>query len=128
VNKLVFVYGTLKQGYGNNSLLKNAEFIGEFTTCEDSFLMYTNGSFPYVVRDGKFHVKGELYHVKDPRTAEELDWLEGYPNHYDRVPVTVCDGLNGYHEAEMYVAAHKEHVQNLRPIIPNDYNVLEWHR
>ena len=96
MDTLVFVYGTLKQGFNNNSLLKNAEFVGEAIT-KDSFLMTTVG-FPYLIpkdrverTDVEFNpALGEVYLVKDDKTMQHLDWLEGVEvGHYEKQEVQV---------------------------------------
>ena len=74
----VFVYGTLKRGYGNYRMfLRDAHFAGEAKT-PPSYGMLSAGGFPVVMPvswDGKA-VAGELYHVDD-RTLARLDGLEG---------------------------------------------------
>lgn len=90
----VFVYGTLKQGYGNHRLLTGAKFLGEFTTKQPFNLR--DGGFPYAVRNQEENnglVKGEVYEVDDD-ILQQLDWLEGVPRHYQRQPVEI-DGLEG---------------------------------
>ncbi len=94
----VFVYGTLKKGHGNHDfLLQGSKFIGEFTTKEKYNMK--DGGFPYVCRKGEtmFPIRGEVYEVNDD-TLQSLDWLEGIPSHYQRMPVEI-DGLEG---VEMY--------------------------
>lgn len=134
MTKLVFVYGTLKRTYGNNRLLKDSKFLGTAVTCEDAFSMYTGG-FPYVLPEGSFHVKGELYEVEDEETLRNLDHLEGYPTHYTKVQVAVrLTTENGYLDcvtAMMYVAAFgiRARVKQSRPVVvPDDKNILEWNR
>lgn len=129
MSKLVFVYGTLKRGHGNNRLLQSAKFIGEAVTCEDTFLMYSNGGFPYVLKNGKFFVKGEVFEVTDKTTESNLDFLEGVPNHYVHHPVSVrLKDEPECLEAVMYVASDRtaDRARRLTPILPNDQNVLEW--
>ena len=43
----VFVYGTLKEGFGNNRLLKDSQKISEDAV--EGFVMYHMGGFPGVV-------------------------------------------------------------------------------
>ena len=86
----VFVYGTLKQGYGNNRLLHEAEFIGADTTSED-WLLGDAGcpyAFPPDVVPKEFKellhpIRGEVYRVQDKHTACSLDSLEGYTGDKD---------------------------------------------
>jgi len=68
----LFTYGTLKKGFRNHELLKNANYIG------DAFIygrmINTNYGFPALIT-GTDIVKGELYEI-DIFTLESLDWLE----------------------------------------------------
>lgn len=85
----VFVYGTLKKGYRNSSLLKDSTFISE-AYVEGISLINTPG-YPYAVNGapGSFAI-GELYEI-DQSTMESLDRLEGYPEHYQRKQINVYD-------------------------------------
>ena len=86
----VFVYGTLKQGFENNHLLAESEFIGNgITKCMYPMVAIVK-AYPYLIDDenhGKF-VKGEVYKI-DKNTLNKLDRLEGYPEHYNRRNITV---------------------------------------
>ena len=97
---LVFVYGTLRKGYGNNALLTGCDCLGVFETTEKSFKMFT-GSFPIVTPTGAGAIRGELYEISD-RVFRNLDMLEGYPRFYDRKKVRVKDEENTT-EAWMYI-------------------------
>ena len=88
----VFVYGTLKRGFGNNVLLKNSKFIGEAETV-NRMTMLSLGGFPMVVGTyGTSTIKGEVYEVDDD-TLRNLDSLEGNPNFYMRKTINVV--VNG---------------------------------
>jgi gamma-glutamylcyclotransferase (GGCT)/AIG2-like uncharacterized protein YtfP len=133
-----FTYGTLMRAYGNHRLLSSAQFIGEAVTIPDCYTMLTGG-FPYVLKNGISHVKGELYLIKDEETSRRLDSLEGVPSHYIRhetdVRVTPIDGGTPYDiGCIMYVASprtelglkdHPNYVKE-RTVVPNDDNVLAW--
>lgn len=82
----VFVYGTLRKGFGNHFLLKNSKFIGEAIT-KEKYSLYASG-IPYVVKVPKTHIKGEVYKV-DSETLKSLDQLEGHPNFYKREEIDV---------------------------------------
>ena len=86
---LVFVYGTLKRGYGNNILLRNSDFLGE-DTIEDHTLVLEQ-AFPYMVESKGDKVRGEVYEV-DERTVRLLDSLEGYPHHYQKKEISTVKG------------------------------------
>lgn len=86
----VFVYGTLKKGYGNNRLLMDSALKGTALTCDEYDLR--NCGFPYLIKESlatKRQVVGEVWEVDDA-TLERLDRLEGVKyNHYDRVKLEV---------------------------------------
>lgn len=85
---LVFVYGTLKSGYGNNRLLLTSKFIGNCRTTSP-WMLDADGGIPFLhkIRDGK-HVIGELWEVDD-QTFANLDRLEGHPTFYERDKISV---------------------------------------
>ena len=78
----VFVYGTLKMGFGNHRLLENSELLGEETT-DPRYTMVSLGGFPGVLKGGNTKIHGEVYAVNE-LTMKHLDRLEGYPNFYNR--------------------------------------------
>lgn len=81
MSHLVFVYGSLKAGYHNHHVLANSAFLGTGTTLP-AFQMISFGSFPALIQGDKAY-EGEIYQV-DNKTFQELDWLEGYPDFYNR--------------------------------------------
>ena len=85
---VVFVYGTLMSGFGNNQLLANAEFIGKAETSEARFNVYCNGGFPYMVEGGEHRVVGELWGVTDEQ-LQRCHRLEGHPQWYRATVVPV---------------------------------------
>lgn len=86
----VFVYGTLKQGFGNHRLLANSKFIGR---CTVPGVMLHMGRIPAMVhvykdntlseKDTLCRVAGEVYEVSWD-TLQRLDQLEGVPHLYNR--------------------------------------------
>ncbi len=95
-----FVYGTLRQGFGNDRILDGIDVAFDKGASMLGAKMTTVG-FPYVwlVQDQTYFVTGEIVRI-DPANYEKavrrLDALEGYfgpdrPNHYDRVITTVRD-------------------------------------
>lgn len=73
--QLFFVYGTLKQGEGNNRCLGNAKFLGEFTTKPEYTLF--DGGYPIVERGGSTAVKGELFYSENESSIQRVFDLEG---------------------------------------------------
>jgi gamma-glutamylcyclotransferase (GGCT)/AIG2-like uncharacterized protein YtfP len=98
---LIFVYGTLKQGFGNHRLLANQEYIGRATT-PDRYTMLSLGAFPGVVDAGSYRVYGEVYDVDD-ECLSDLDSLEGHPDFYRRTPIVVNTEDGDELEVETYL-------------------------
>ncbi|XP_074309795.1 putative gamma-glutamylcyclotransferase At3g02910 [Silene latifolia] len=115
---LIFVYGTLKQGFPNHHLLEtltasnDAQFLGPHTTVHPYPLVRGPLGIPFLINhlgSGR-RVSGELYLVSG-RALARLDELEGVDRgHYERLPATVvptpADGGDGAArvEAEAYFA------------------------
>jgi len=78
MKKLIFVYGTLLEGYGNHAhfLKGKGRKLGGYTT-EPEFTMYDVGYFPGVKHEGNTSIIGEVYEV-DEETFQHIDGLEGY--------------------------------------------------
>jgi gamma-glutamylcyclotransferase (GGCT)/AIG2-like uncharacterized protein YtfP len=89
----VFVYGTLKRGFPNHSLLKGCESIGDAATVP-TYKMIENG-FPVIMPDpaGK-PLAGEIY-IVDGDTLARLDQLEREGTSYDRKLIDVSLRLAG---------------------------------
>lgn len=87
---LVFVYGTLRDGEPNHSLLASARYIGVVRTAP-RYTLVDMGSYPALVAGGLSQVVGELYEL-DTGTLEEVDEYEDHPAFYRRSPVELEDG------------------------------------
>lgn len=113
----VFVYGTLKAGRGNHRLLEKATFDGIAEIGQDNFIMLNLGAYPAIIRskDGPT-IKGETYLV-DEATLKRLDWLEGYPNLYNRETILVHREDGSSVEALVYYMEHKG--------LNNYHNIIE---
>jgi gamma-glutamylaminecyclotransferase len=106
----IFVYGTLKRGCPNHSVLQSAEFLGTAWS-EPGYRMVDCGDYPGLVRAERGEpvsgesVRGELYRV-DEATLAALDEFEDAPNEYERVTIKLSDG--GEAQAYLYrgQAAH----------------------
>ena len=93
----VFVYGTLREGYGNHRLLARAidegraSRVGGHARTERPATLVNVGWFPAIttLHAGPCSVVGELYSVDD-QTLAELDRLEGVPRLYTRERVRVA--------------------------------------
>ena len=90
-NYYLFVYGTLKKGYGNNTLIKHTEFIGESISIERFDLSGIGFPCAYPNRNGKL-LQGEIYKLNDSDFIT-TDMLEGNGSLYQReLREFVCDG------------------------------------
>jgi len=90
---LMFVYGTLKQGNCNNSILASSKFIGRAVTKES--LNIKSVGVPIVVmpftnamRNTAKPIIGEVYEVPK-RTVRIIDVLEGHPELYKRTMIDI---------------------------------------
>ena len=104
----VFVYGTLKRGYGNNRLLKDAVFLGKASTVDKWAMTGAGRSFPYMYTEHKEgeYVIGEVYLVDDSELAS-LDSLEGYPYHYTKQEIDILyDDDSTLDRVTVYTKAH----------------------
>ena len=90
--EIVFVYGTLRQGFHNHKLIMDSKTIDIGRTVSN-YAMYANG-IPYVSETEQVsQIYGELYLVS-PRILLTLDMLEGHPVWYNRKKVPI-ETLNG---------------------------------
>ena len=88
---LVFVYGTLRSGFGNHSLLSSSKFLGKGKT-RKKYALYQVG-IPFLVENESHkQIVGELYSVSS-RVLLGLDMLEGHPKWYQRKKSTII--VNG---------------------------------
>lgn len=98
----VFVYGSLKQGKHNSYLLDGSKYLGAAKTLAKTFKMFDLGAYPAIKLDaGNTDIKGELFEVDD-RTLASLDWLEGYPELYNRTEVDVSTYTGDIYRAIVY--------------------------
>lgn len=114
---IIFVYGTLKQGWGNHRCIEGQEYLGHGQTLYPNYQMYSLGGFPGVVAGNK-QITGELYAVDDEAFAR-CDRLEGHPTFYKRqqIPVVigyVDDGGAEHMSAWMYI--YQGQVSDCQPI------------
>jgi gamma-glutamylcyclotransferase (GGCT)/AIG2-like uncharacterized protein YtfP len=101
VTPLVFVYGTLKHGYGNwKWALSKEEYLGPAVTA-DRFVM-GNVGFPYIFPEDRVSglvgeellkpVLGDLFKISNESTLRVLDRLEGEGSHYHRKLIQTTHG------------------------------------
>lgn len=92
---MIFVYGTLKRGFGNSRFLNGQEFIGVAETSPD-YRLFDGGAFPAMIECPAkgLNIKGEIWRI-DNSCRRMIDCLEGI-NHglYKRIPVTLVSHPN----------------------------------
>ena len=115
MTNLVFVYGTLKKGFGNHHVLQGAEFVGEATLPDGKMLHL--GAFPGLI-PGNTRIFGEVYRTT-PHILQRLDRLEGHPSFYMRSIQEVFLDSNHVAPAWCYFlsADSREHYSKLCPVI-----------
>jgi gamma-glutamylcyclotransferase (GGCT)/AIG2-like uncharacterized protein YtfP len=81
---LLFVYGTLKSGFGANDLLQPAKLVAQEVALR-GFNMYSNGAYPMVVESPypKDTVYGEIWEIHED-ALRRLDSYEGHPHLFVR--------------------------------------------
>ncbi len=119
---LVFVYGTLRKGESNHSLLSDADLV--LSDCWTYGRLFDTGhGYPCMIPHTQERVIGELYAVKDEE-LKRLDVLEEYDeqgknNLYDRIiqPIYAEDSV---FLAYLYVFS-KDQVLDLAVIESGDW-------
>lgn len=93
LNELIFVYGSLKKGFDNHHVIKNAKYkckaktVSKFPMYEEEFANY-----PYLIKkriSNAYNVKGELYEIRRKELLKKLDKFEGAPDYYIRETIKV---------------------------------------
>jgi len=103
-NYNVFVYGTLKYGQSNHSLIApeenlNSTFVGAAVTCAETYTIACNGGFPMIqdnriMGDDKYKIIGEIYSV-DEKILARLDMLESNGRMYSRTKRPFIVNIDG---------------------------------
>ncbi len=103
-NELLFVYGSLKKGFDNHSLLGKyakrlgkAQTVRKFGMFEDSF-----GNYPYLINSPYNKIKGELYQITRKDLLQKIDEFEGAPDYYQREKIEV-KSHHGINRAFVYI-------------------------
>lgn len=91
MNRLVAVYGSLREGFGNHVILGDSEMKSR-EVLDGMFTMLDLGAYPAVVLEGDTPITIEVYEVNE-LTFERLDMLEGYPSFYNRRLFETTQGM-----------------------------------
>jgi gamma-glutamylcyclotransferase (GGCT)/AIG2-like uncharacterized protein YtfP len=90
MTRILFVYGTLKQGFPNHGHISSQRYLGVAQAAQ-KYAMYRYGSYPALVDDeNSLHkIIGELYEV-DESSLTHLDKVEGVDvGLFERKPITL---------------------------------------
>ena len=83
----IFVYGTLKKGFGNHRYLEAGHFVGN---AEVPGILISLGGFPgLILEENGWNIKGEIWRINKELDLPALDALEGHPNHYTRKEIVI---------------------------------------
>jgi len=108
MNKLVIVYGSLREGMGNHRVLGGAKKMGQFTIPEGVYYMVSLGGFPGLIpHRGGSEIVAEVYSCNEEQ-YQAVEWLEGYPNFYDREKIDTPWGEGEVYTLDDSYADHKQ--------------------
>jgi len=100
----IAVYGTLRKGFGNHRIIKDAEMLWKGEV-EIPFEMISLGGFPGLIPSQEVKtISMEVYSVNDDE-YESVECLEGYPDFYQKAVISTPVG-----EAEAYVLLNRRYV------------------
>ena len=101
----VFVYGTLKEGFGNHTVLGESKLVGYARTKKQHKFANSYIPFAFIEEDDNGGIEGEVYKINDELTLRDIDYLEGHPNFYKREIIDVQfinEPEGSYHKVWMY--------------------------
>ena len=95
--EIMFVYGTLKEGYKNHLYMEGSVFLGKGISVGNWKMIGTGLPFPYLLGpsspgESGHKVVGEVYEVPASEVPA-IDRLEGVPYYYKKVPISIT--VNG---------------------------------
>jgi len=116
-SEFLFVYGSLKKGFDNHTLLQKyakrvakASTIKKFAMYEDSF-----GNYPYIIDKPISRIIGELYEIRQRKLLQKIDEFEGAPEYYQRRRIKVKTH-QGVHFAYIYIRENEEAPLDQKPL------------
>jgi len=91
---LVAVYGTLKAGRSNHKTMGHATLVGAGQTVYKYPMQASTIPFVYDKPGVGHQIAVEVYDVQSNFTKDDIDWLEGHPNNYERklTDIEMADG------------------------------------
>lgn len=112
----VYVYGTLRKGYGNNSLMKGGILLSVDRL--KGWNMFTHGGFPWITR-GTGEITAELWWIPDG-AIHAVDSLEGEGLMYHREKIRTPHGTKAF----IYVAGEMLTAKKSIKIKSGDWEVF----
>jgi len=113
-DNLVAVYGTLKKGYSNNSMLSNSRYIGKGKTLNKYPLEVSGLPYLHDVKGSGHNVDVHIYKVSD-QVLSNLDSLEGHPHHYKRSEIMI-KRKNGQVKCWVYFIQTRTYINSMNCI------------
>lgn len=88
----LFVYGSLKKGFDNHTVLKEANYISKAKTI-DKFVMYKeeDRNYPYIVKNEIIgqSIEGELYQITRKDVLKKIDEFEDVPRYFKHEIISI---------------------------------------
>lgn len=111
--QLIFVYGTLREGFSRNRVLSGQQFVGYGST-DNRYNMFittnTKAPFPVVMLEGRANkmgsIFGEVYSVQ-PSCLQALDYLESNGTMYKRYLTPIHIGNKDGSTKQLYAWMYK---------------------
>lgn len=114
--KNLVVYGSLRNGFGNNRLLRNSEHLST-ETISIPYRMISLGGFPGLIPSEENHdIVVEAWSV-DKDTYRNVEYLEGWPSFYQKAVVKTSAG-----EGEVYVLESKRYQSGYPSVESGDWS------
>ena len=95
----LFVYGKLQHGQSRNYILRELKY-EKATLLDYKKLEPLSLGFPFIIKDNKSSVEGEVYYGVGQSLINQIDMIEGEGNLYHRIIVNV--NLEDGREEEAY--------------------------
>lgn len=119
----VAVYGTLKQGHYNHSLLSSSKLITKGKT-KPVYDMVSLGGYPSILT-GEKQIDVEVYEVT-PLVLERLDHLEGHPKYFKRDETPIITDNGEVVSAFIYKVVNENHIIGFPKVKTTNKGAVSW--
>ncbi len=114
----LFVYGSLKKGFDNHTILKEAKYISKAKTI-DKFAMYKeeDRNYPYIVKNEIIgqSIEGELYQITREDVLKKIDDFEDAPRYFKHENIWIKTRSRKV-KATTYVLSNSKSSLNQKPL------------